>query len=67
MEEIIYATFTIELRDAEYSYNASRQGSAQMGIQVPRSVLENIDPGNLFAGMLQAGLSQFDSPEENDD
>lgn len=59
----LYVTFTVEVSDNEYSYTGKR-GKAEVKIQVPREVLEAIDPGNLFVGALQAALADFDKPEE---
>lgn len=65
--EKLYVTFTVEVRDSEY-YRANRTGKAAVDIQVPRLILESINPGNLFIGALQAALVEFDTPEgENDE
>ena len=63
--EILYVTFTVEVADIGYSYRGKR-GNAEVKIQVPRTILENIDPGNLFVGAMQAALVNFDAPEEKD-
>ena len=57
----LFVTFRVEVTDQEYAYRASQRGSAEVNIQVPRSILENIDPGNLLMGALQAALADFDS------
>lgn len=59
----LYVTFTAEVSDDEYSYRG-KKGRAEVKIQVPREILEAIDPGNLFVGALQAALADFDKPEE---
>ena len=56
--ENLYATFKVEVGTEEYSWkDGARYGEAEVKIQVPRSVLDNIDPGNLFVGALQAALA----------
>lgn len=37
-----------------------------MKIQVPRSMLENLDPGSLFSGILLAALANYDKPDEKE-
>ena len=64
--EILYVTFTVEVSDTEYSYQGKR-GNAEVKIQIPRTILESIDPGNLFVGAMQAALVDFDKPEEEDE
>ena len=64
--EVLYVTFTVEVSDTEYSYQGKR-GNAEVKIQIPRSILESIDPGNLFVGAMQAALAEFDSPESEGD
>jgi len=65
--ETLYVTFTVEVADSQYSYQAQRRGRAVVEIQVPRTILESIDPGNLFVGAMQAALVNFDtSPEEEE-
>lgn len=59
----LYVTFTAEVSDDEYSYRG-KNGKAEVKIQVPREILEAIDPGNLFVGALQAALAEFDKPPE---
>ena len=59
----LYVTFTVEVADSEYSYQGIR-GQAVVKIQVPRAILENIDPGNLFVGAMQAALANFDMPDD---
>ena len=61
--ENLFVTFTVEVSDSEYSYRGLR-GQAVVKIQVPRAILENIDPGNLFVGAMQAALANFDMPDD---
>lgn len=63
--EVLYVTFTVEVADTEYSYQGKR-GNAEVKIQVPRAILEDIDPGNLFVGAMRAALADFDKPKEED-
>lgn len=62
--KILYATFRVEVSNEEYSYQSSTRGTAELKIQVPRTVLEAIDPGSLFVGTLQAALIDLDAPED---
>ena len=62
---VLYVTFTVEVSDTRYAYDGKR-GNAEVKIQVPRAILGNIDPGNLFVGAMQAALADFDKPEEED-
>jgi len=62
--EILYVTFRVEVGTEEYSWKGGSRGEAEVKIQVPRSVLDNIDPGNLFIGALQTALAALDSFEE---
>ena len=64
--EVLYMTFTVEVSDTEYAYQGKR-GDATVKIQIPRTILESIDPGNLFIGAMQAALVNFDNHEEEDD
>ena len=61
--ENLYVTFKIEVSNTEYLYQG-QQGSAEMKIQVPRSMLENFDPSPLFVGILAAALANYDEPDE---
>lgn len=61
--ETLYVTFKVEVSDDQYSYHGSR-GEAEMKIQVPRSMLENLDPSPLFGGVLLAALANYDKPDE---
>lgn len=63
--EILYVTFSVAVSDEEYSYRG-KEGKAEVRIQVPRTILESIDPGNLFVGAMQAALSNFDTPESEE-
>lgn len=60
--ENLYAKFMVTVGDNEWSHQGKSE-SAEMKIQLPRQVLENIDSGNLFVGVLQAALVNFDSEE----
>ena len=64
--ENLYVTFTVQVSNQEYAYHG-RQVSAEVKIQVPRQVLDNIDPGNLFIGTLQAALANYDAPPDEDE
>lgn len=64
--ETLYVTFKVEVGNEEYSYQGSR-GEAEMKIQVPRSMLENFDPGPLLAGVLSAALANYDSANKTID
>ena len=61
--ETLYVTFKVEVGNEEYSYRGSR-GEAEIKIQVPRSMLENLDPSPLFGGVLLAALANYDKPDE---
>lgn len=61
--ENLYVTFKVEVGNEEYSYQG-RRGEAEMKIQVPRSMLENFDPGPLLAGVLSSALANFDTKDE---
>ena len=61
--ETLYVTFKVEVGNEEYSYRGSR-GEAEIKIQVPRSMLENLDPSPLFVGVLLAALANYDKPDE---
>ena len=62
--ENLYVTFRVEVGVEEHSWRGGPHGNAEVKIQVPRSVLDSIDPGNLFVGTLQAALAALDSFEE---
>jgi len=63
--ENLYATFGVEVSDNEYAYRG-QHGDAEMKIQVPRSVLQHVDAGDLFNGILMAALANFDSAVEKE-
>jgi hypothetical protein len=42
-------------------------GDAEMKIQVPRSMLESLDPSQLFASVLLAALANYDKLDEEDE
>jgi len=65
--ETLYVTFIVEVADSQYSYHSQRRGRAVVEIQVPRTILESIDPGNLFVGAMQAALANFDTPTEEEE
>jgi len=58
----LYVTFEVSVWDTEYKYQSEHKGRAKVTIQVPRIILDSIDPGNLFLGALQAALVEFDTP-----
>jgi len=60
--ENLYVTFRVEVANDEYAYQG-RHADAEMKIQVPRSVLQHIDAGDLFNGILAAALANFDAVE----
>jgi len=64
--ENLYVTFKIEVGNSEYLYQGQR-GEAEMKIQVPRSMLEDLDPSPLFGGILLAALANYDKPDEEDE
>jgi len=58
----LYVTFQANVRDDEWKHGAGvRSGTAEIEMQVPRHVLLSIDPGNLFLGVLEAALNEFDA------
>jgi len=61
--ESLYVTFKVEVSNTEYLYQGQR-GDAEMKLQVPRSMLENLDPSQLFSGILMAALTNYDKPDE---
>ena len=62
---MLYVTFEVKVSGTEYSYQ-SREARTEVKIQVPRDVLEQIDPGNIFIGAMQAALEKYDNPEEDE-
>ena len=64
--ETLYVTFEVKVSNSEYSYQGQR-GDAEMKIQVPRSMLESLDPSPLFAGVLLAALANYDKPDGEDE
>lgn len=58
----LYVSFKVTVCDSEHAYSSDQKGTAEVDIQVPRKILESIDPGNLFVGVLQAALAEFDAP-----
>ena len=62
----LYVKFTVEVSDTEYSYHGQR-GEAELRIQVPRSVLQFIDAGDLLLGVLEAALVNFDTAEAEEE
>ena len=63
--EALYVTFKVEVGNEQYMYQGQR-GEAEMKIQVPRSMLENLDPSQLFCGVLLAALANYDKPDEEE-
>ena len=61
--ENLYVTFKVEVGNTECLYRGQR-GEAEMKIQVPRSMLENFDPGALLTGILASALANYDKPDE---
>lgn len=64
--ENLYVTFIVEVSDAEYSFRG-KNGKAEAKIQVPREVLENIDPGNFLIGVLHSAIANFDNVEDEEE
>lgn len=62
----LYVTFTVRVSDIEYSYG-SDSGTAEAKIHVPREVLENIDPGNIFVGVMRSAIANFDNVETEEE
>ncbi len=65
--ETLYVIFIVEVADSRYSHRSRRRGRAVVEIQAPRTILESIDPGNLFVGAMQAALANFDTPTEEEE
>lgn len=63
--ENLYVSFKIEVGIEEHAYRG-QSGEAEMKIQVPRSMLENLDPSPLFGGVLLAALANFDAKDEEE-
>ena len=61
--ETLYVLFKVEVSNNEYSYSGQR-GEAEMKIQVPRSLLEHLDPGTLLVGVLSAALANYDTADQ---
>jgi len=60
----MYVKFKVEVSEHQYSYEGKSE-TAEVKIQVPRDVLDNIDPGNILVGALKSALEKFDAaPEE---
>lgn len=59
MKPNLFVTFTVEVGDSQYSYSGNC-GSANLAIQIPRSLLVEIEPTALFRGIVNAALINFD-------
>ena len=65
--EKLYLTFSVQIRDAQYSYNATQEGEAELVLQTTRELLDTFDAGNLFNSALQCAIVDFDTPKENEE
>jgi len=54
----IYLTFSVRVRDEEYSYK-STSGNAQVDFSFPADMVESLDPGNIFKGVFKAALEDY--------
>ena len=60
MTQALHVVFTGEVHDEQYKYSSKYCGEAVLKMQIPRSLLEHIEPGTLFQGVLAAALENFD-------
>lgn len=63
--ENLYVIFKVTVSNTEYSFRGKR-GDAEAKIEVPRGVLENIDPGNIFVGVMHSAIANFDNVEDEE-
>ena len=64
--EKLYVIFSVQIRDTQYSYNATEEGEAELVLQTTRELLNTLDAGNLFNSALQCAIVDFDTLKEED-
>jgi len=61
MDKNLFISFNVDVRDEQWG---GKRYSGQCEITVPRSVLDELDPGNIFQACLKAALVEYDKPDE---
>lgn len=54
----MFVTLTVKIHDEQYSFQGS-EGEAELKIELPEPVILQIDPSQMFLGLLQAALNNF--------
>jgi len=54
----MYVTLTVNISDSKYAY-AGTTGEAELKIELPEPVILQIDPSQMFLGLLQAAKTNF--------
>lgn len=60
MTQALHVVFKVEVHDEQYKYSSKYSGEADLKMQIPRLLLDHIEPGTLFLGVLAAALENFD-------
>jgi len=74
-KETLFVTVRVEVSTERYSFaNGCKSGEAMVQMELPRSILENLDPGNIVLGALKTALTICDAanpagnvPDEDED
>lgn len=64
--EIIYVKFQVVLSDSEYFYQENKKATADATMTLPRSVLSQLDPGDVLLGLLQVALAEYDVSDKEE-
>ena len=56
----VHLRFTVQVAGDRYTYSGA-SGSAEVAAEVPRHFVPMLDLGNVFEGVLQSALEQFDA------
>lgn len=59
----MFVTLKVSVSGKQYAYSGE-YGEAELSLQVPRSLLECLDLGNLILGLLEAAIANFDARED---
>jgi len=60
-EKQVHLRFTVQVSADRYTYSG-KSGTAEASAEIPRDFVPMLDLGNVFEGLLQSALEQFDAP-----
>ena len=59
-EKQVHLKFTVQVSESRYTYSG-KSGTAEVSAEIPRDFVPMLDLGNVFEGVMQAALEQYDA------